>query len=64
MSAVQPTTVYQESQVAGGQPASPPSLWHDRLWLIGAATLAPQGLGMLAWSTELWQRFALTSDYR
>lgn len=63
MSAVQPTAVYQESQVAGGPPASPPSLWHDRLWLIGAAALTLQGVGMLAWSTELWQRFALTWDY-
>ncbi|MHB8324913.1 MAG: DUF2079 domain-containing protein [Candidatus Dormibacteria bacterium] len=35
----------------------------DRFGWVGVALLLVQGLGMLLWSTLLWQRFALTSDY-
>lgn len=35
----------------------------DRLGWVGVALLLVQGLAMLAWSTLLWQRFALTRDY-
>lgn len=35
----------------------------DRFGWIGIALLLVQGLAMLGWSTLLWQRFALTSDY-
>lgn len=35
----------------------------DRLGWIGVGLLLLQGVGMLAWSTLLWHRFALTFDY-
>lgn len=35
----------------------------DRVGWVGVALLLVQGLAMLAWSTVLWQRFALTWDY-
>lgn len=35
----------------------------DRLWWVGVTLLVIQGVAMLAWSTLLWSRFALTGDF-
>jgi len=49
---------------AGGRRAgSVPTYRFERLGWIGVGLLLIQGLGMLAWSTLLWHRFALTLDY-
>ncbi|MHB1498400.1 MAG: DUF2079 domain-containing protein, partial [Acidimicrobiales bacterium] len=45
-------------------PYSPSPPYHlDRLGWTGVGLLIAQGVAMLAWSTLLWHRFALTYDY-
>ena len=50
-------------RATGSGPEACPSLRHDRLWWIGVAVIALQGVGMLAWSYDLWTRFAVSSDF-
>jgi hypothetical protein len=56
--------VVSETAGAGAADAgSAQSYRFGRLGWVGVALLLMQGLAMLAWSTLLWQRFALSWDY-
>jgi len=48
---------------AGDVPEARAATGLGRTWWIGLGVLAGQGAVMLAWSTLLWSRFALTYDY-
>ena len=50
-------------RATGSGPEAFPSLRHDRLWMIGVALISLQGIGMMAWSYDLWTRFAVTWDF-
>lgn len=53
----------QAGGVGGRRAGSSATYRFDRLGWVGVGLLLVQGLGMLAWSTLLWHRFALTLDY-